>query len=104
MSEPTLHPGAITQGAPPNGRSPEETRWRLLGVNPLHKEVLEDLRWSEEQHAQGAFDAYLGHYVAVVGKETWGVGFDVESLVRENARKAGVIPGRAALFFVDAGE
>jgi hypothetical protein len=71
----------------------------ILEVSPLHREVITELRWAYEQCERGAFDAYLGQYLAIVNKTVQAVG-DPDTARDEAARKAGVAPERVAMFYV----
>jgi hypothetical protein len=85
-------------------RDPFWDRDDVLEVSPLHKEIIGELRWASEQEAQGAFDAYAGKYLAIVNRAVQAVGGDLDRVIDEAARKAGVSPGRVALFHVEAME
>jgi hypothetical protein len=78
---------------------PFVTATDVLEVGPLHREIVAELRWAYEQCARGAFNAYLGQYLAIVNKTVQAVG-DPGDARDEAARKAGVPPERVALFFV----
>ena len=75
-----------------------EPRGCALGVSPLHREVLRDLRWAQAEYARGAFDDRLGQYVAVVGEKPRAFGCDVNDVLDRAARDAGVPLERVALF------
>jgi hypothetical protein len=71
----------------------------VLPVRPLHLEIITELRWAYEQCERGAFNAYLGQYLAIVDKTVQAVG-DADCARDEAASKTGVPPERVALFYV----
>lgn len=73
-------------------------------VSPLHKEVIAELRWADEQEAKGAFDAYAGRYLGIVNRALQAVGGDPTKVIAEAATKTGVALERVALFHVECAE
>jgi hypothetical protein len=71
----------------------------VLMVGPLHREVNVELRWAYDQLERGAFNAYVGQYLAIVNKTIQAVG-EADDARDEAARKTGVAPERVALFYV----
>ncbi len=76
----------------------------VLECTPLQREMIEEWRWAEEQHAKGLFDAYEGKYVAILHKTVHAVGVDISRMMNETAAKAGVRPERVAIYLVEAFE
>jgi anti-anti-sigma regulatory factor len=78
---------------------------RPLSVSSFHREIIDDLRWAEEQYAQGHFAKYAGMHVAIIRKELKAAGNHVGQLVEEVHQANPDVPvERIALFYVDPGD
>ncbi|HKI34707.1 MAG TPA: hypothetical protein VKA46_22815 [Gemmataceae bacterium] len=92
-------PGTVATGLTREQLPPFVSPTDILLVSPLHREVIAELRWAYEQCERGAFNAYLGQYLAIVNRTVEAVG-DPGCARDEAANKTGVPPERVALFYV----
>jgi anti-anti-sigma regulatory factor len=76
-----------------------------LTVSSFHQEIIDDLRWAEEQYAEGHFAQYAGMHVAIIRKELKAAGNHVGHLLEEVHKVNPEVPvERIALFYVDPGD
>lgn len=68
---------------------------------PLADPVLADWRWVHVEAARGAFAAYQGSHIAVIGQQVVGHGTDQLTLRQETASRLGIDPDRVVVFYVD---
>lgn len=74
----------------------------VLSVSSFHREIIDDLRWAEEQYRQHRFDQYSGQHIAILKGKVEGASTDAAALITEvAARHPGLPRERIALFFVD---
>ena len=66
-------------------------------------EVLDDWEWSDQQMRVGAFDAYRGEHIAIVGKQLVGHDRDPHALLDRVARALQVPLRRVVIRYVGDG-
>ena len=99
MSEPLTIPERPSLNGIPSIRKDDD----ILEVSPLHKEVCNDLWWAWEQYYKGILQPHAGKYIGIVDKSVLSASYDIGEVFDEAAVKAGVVPARVAVFFVDDG-
>src|SRR5438128_502063 len=98
MSEPTTHPQAATVNGPTSQPTDD-----VLWVGPVQMEMCKDLRWAMKQAQDGTWDEHAAKHIGIVNETVYCIDYDPVKVREETARKAGVIPARVAVYYMDDG-
>ena len=105
---PEVEPTATGPDTPTNGAPADPVPPRKLDPNtdklPLDAEgwaYLADLKWVDEQYNRGAWDQYMGNYIAVARKQLIAYGPDPLALRERAAKESGLDPDRISITYVE---